>query len=156
MAHGAVIDVPLLAAVLALLVMLEGTIVRTITRLRLPRLIAALLCGVPLIAFEEHINCGAYGCTAVLLPPTTWFLLVELLVLLAILWAIKTTGVLLPTLLYSGFGVLFEFFLGAARDAMHQLAGARPLVLVLIMLWVGFSYAFISFLPIAILNADRR
>ena len=68
----------------------------------------------------------------------------------------KTTRVVLPTILYSAFGILFEFFLGAAKGDMHRLAGARPLVFVLIALWVGFSYTFISFLPIAVLNADQH
>ena len=156
MAHGLVIDVPLLSAAFGLMLLFRGFIARAVARLRLPKIIIALLCAVPLIAFEENINCGAYGCTAVLLPPTTWFLLVELLVLLSILWVTKTTGVLLPTIIYSVFGILYEVFLGAAKEALHQLAGAKPLAFALIVLWVGFSYTFISFLPITVLNADRR
>ena len=156
MAHGAPIDMPLLAAVFTLLLIFRGFIVRNLTRLGLPKIILALLCGALLIAFEEKINCGAYGCVAVLLPPTTWFLLVQLLVLFTILRVIRTTRVMLPTILYSAFGILFEVFLGAAKGEMHQLASTRPLVFSLIVLWVGFSYVFISFLPIAVLNADRH
>ena len=147
--------VPLLSAVFALLLKFKGSIVRNVTKLRFPKIILALLCGIPLVVFEEHVNCGAYGCTAVLVPPTTWFLLVELLLLFSILRVIKTTRIMLPTILYSACGVLFEFFLGAAQADLHQLAGVKPLVFALIMLWVGFSYTFISFLPIAVLNADR-
>jgi len=71
----------------------------------------------------------------------------ELLVLLSILRVIKTTGVLLPTILNSAFGILFEFFLGAAKGDLDS--PTPGLVFTLIMLWVGFSYTFISLLPIA-------
>ena len=156
MAHGPPIDVPLLAATFAFLLICRDAIVRNIASLQLPNIVSALLCAVPLVVFEESINCRAYGCTSVLLPCTTWFLLSELLVLFIILRATDTARVLLPTIICSVVGFFFELFLGAAKGDFQHLAGTKPLVFALVMLWVGFSYTFISFLPIEVLNADRR
>ena len=116
----------------------------------------ALLCAIPLLTFEEHINCGAYGCTNVIIPPTIWFLLFEQLVVFLMLYALHSKKILLPTILYAIFGILFEFLIGAAQVGLHQLAASNPLVFILLMLWVGFSYMFVIILPLMVLNAPKE
>lgn len=153
---GPLIDVPLMSGVFALIAVYCKRLVRLILKIPLPRLVLAILCAVPLIVFEEHINCGAYGCTNVILPPTLLFLLIEEFLFFMIVKACRTTKVILPTILYGVFGMFFEFIIGVDRAGLHQLAAGNLLLFALLMIWVGFSYVFVMFLPLAILNAPSN
>ena len=155
MAFGPMIDVPLLSAIFALVLRWQNAVLRLMAKTRLPRVAAALLVSVPLLVFEEHINCGAYGCTKVLVPPTLWFLLVLELIFFGIVKITRIKKVVWQTLLCSFLGMLLEFYLGSARTGLHQLAKEHPLVFLLIMVWVGFSYTFAYYLPLLIFNGPK-
>src|SRR5437868_6047000 len=104
MALGPLIDIPLMSVPLAAMVKYQSSIVRFITRIKLPRMLLALLVALLLIIFEEHINCGAYSCRKVVLPPTLWFLLIQEFIVLAIVAWSGTKKTLLPIILYSVYG----------------------------------------------------
>lgn len=54
---------------------------RTLLRLKLPPLALYLILSVPLIIFEEQIDCQPTWCGMVVIPPTLPSLLIEMLAL---------------------------------------------------------------------------
>ena len=122
---------------------------RQILKLKLPPLPLYLILSVPLIIFEEQIDCMPAWCGAVLIPPTLPFLFVELLVLGGLVMWRNAKDVKRVTLGYSIFGVLFEIFLGG-------LVGAPLLIIAIIGPYVMVGYAFISMLPLTVLIQGRR
>ncbi|MCL5775183.1 MAG: hypothetical protein M1333_03145 [Patescibacteria group bacterium] len=156
MAFGPVIDVPLMSAAFVLVIKWKDRVVDFVAKTRLPRILSALLVSVPLLIFEEHINCGAYWCTKVWVPPTLWFLLILELVFFGIVRLVKIKAVVWQTVLCSFLGMLLEFFLGSARAGLHQLAKEHMLVFLLLMVWVGFSYTFAYYLPLLIFNGPQK
>ena len=120
----------------------------TILRLKLPPLALYLILSVPLIIFEEQIDCMPAWCGMVAIPPTLPFLLIELLVLGGIVLWRHAKNVLRITLVYSIFGVLWEIFLGG-------LVGAPLIVIALLAPYVAVGYAFVSMLPLTVLIEGR-
>ena len=120
-----------------------------ILKLKLPPFVLCLILSVPLIIFEEQIDCMPAWCGAVLIPPTLPFLFVEILVLGGLVIWRNATNVKRITLEYSTFGVLFEIFLGG-------LVGAPPLIIAVIGPYVMVGYAFVSMLPLTVLIEGRR
>lgn len=151
-----VLYVLLLLGVFYILLKYKNFIVQNFIKLRLPKILLALLCATPLIILEEHINCGAYGCTNVVLPPTLWMILTEQFLFFLILKAFRTTKILLPTILYCLFGVVFEFFIGAAKIELQQLFIESPLRFAILVLWVFFSYVFIIVLPLMVFSEASK
>lgn len=127
----------------------RGRISREILKLKLPPLVLYLILSVPLIIFEEQIDCMPAWCGAVLIPPTLPFLFVEILVLGGLVMWRNAKDVKRVTLGYSIFGVLFEIFLGG-------LVGAPLLIIAIIGPYVMVGYAFISMLPLTVLIEGRR
>ena len=126
----------------------RGRISREILKLGLPPLVLCLILSVPLIIFEEQIDCMPAWCGAVLIPPTLPFLFVEILVLGGLVMWRNSKDVKRVTLAYTIFGVLFEIFLGG-------LVGAPPLIIAIIGPYVMVGYAFISMLPLMVLIQGR-
>ena len=120
-----------------------------ILKLKLPPFVLCLILSVPLIIFEEQIDCMPAWCGAVLIPPTLPFLFVEILVLGGLVIWRNATNVKRITLEYSIFGVLFEIFLGG-------LVGAPLLIIAVIGPYVMVGYAFVSMLPLTVLIEGRR
>jgi hypothetical protein len=117
----------------------------TILRVKLPPLVLYLLLSVPLIIFEEQIDCMPAWCGMVLIPPTLPFLLIELLLLAGIVLKFHAKNVLRITLVYSVLGVFWEIFFGG-------LVGAPPVIVALLAPYVAVSYAFVSMLPLTVLT----
>lgn len=117
---------------------------QAILRLRLPPLALYLILSVPLIIFEEQIDCMPSWCGAVAIPPTLPFLFIEMLVLGGIVLLLHAKNVLHVTLVFSIYGVLFELLLGG-------LVGAPIVIIALLAPYVAVGYAFISLLPLTIL-----
>ena len=115
-----------------------------ILRVNLPPLALSVLLSVPLIIFEEQIDCMPAWCGAVLIPPTLPFLLVEILVLGGLVLWRQAKNVQRVTLAYAIFGVLWEIFLGG-------LLGASPLIIAVFGPYVMIGYAFVSLLPLQVL-----
>lgn len=128
---------------------LRGRISGEILKLRLPPVALALILSIPLIVFEEQIDCMPAWCGAVLIPPTLPFLFVEILVLGGLVMWRNATNVKRVTVEYSIFGVLFEIFLGG-------LVGAPLLIIAIIGPYVMVGYAFVSMLPLTVLIEGRR
>jgi len=103
-----------------------------------------MLISVPLIIFEEHIDCMPSWCGKVLIPPTLPFILIELFVLGVLALRLHATNVLRVTLLFSVFGVFWELLVGG-------LVGAPVIIAAILAPYVGVGYAFISLLPLTIL-----
>ena len=122
---------------------------REVLRVKLPALALSLLLSVPLIIFEEQIDCMPAWCGAVLIPPTLPFLLVEILVLDGLAMWRSAKSVKRVTLAYSVFGVSFEIFFGG-------LAGAPLLIIAIIGPYVMVGYAFVSMLPLKVLIDGRK
>ena len=144
MVFGAFIDVPLIVGGFYLMYRFRKRFAQKILRINLPPLALALLLSVPLIIFEEQIDCMPAWCGAVLIPPTLPFLLVEILVLGGLVLWRHAKNVQRITLAYAIFGLLWEIFLGG-------LVGASPLVIAIFGPYVVVGYAFVSMLPIQVL-----
>jgi len=144
MVFGALVDVPLVVGGFLLMFRFRKKLALTILRVKLPPLALYLILSVPLIIFEEQIDCMPAWCGMVAIPPTLPFLLVEMLVLGGIVLWRHAKNVLRVTLLYSIFGVLWEIFLGG-------LVGAPLIIIALLAPYVAVGYAFVSMLPLTVL-----
>ena len=150
MAFGPIIDVPLMSAIYAALLKFKNRLVSLITKIPLPTILLALLTALVTVTIEEHINCGAYGCTNVVLPPTIWFLIFEQLVIFLIIQHYHIKSLIKPLVWYAIFGILFEFIIGAGHAGLQQLMVEQPIIFILLMIWVGFSYIFALTLPLQV------
>lgn len=121
---------------------------RDILRVKLPPLALYVILSVPLIIFEEQIDCMPAWCGTVAIPPTLPFILVEMSLLGAIVLWRRAQDVLRVTFFFSVFGVFWEIFLGG-------LVGAPLIVIALLAPYVGVGYAFISMLPLTVLIEGR-
>ena len=144
MVFGALIDVPLIVGGFLLMFRYRKRLALTILRVKLPPLALYLLLSVPLIIFEEQIDCMPAWCGMVAIPPTLPFLLIEMLALGAIVLRIHAKNVLRITFVYSILGVFWEMFLGG-------LVGAPLVVVALLAPYVAVGYAFVSMLPLTVL-----
>ena len=144
MVFGILIDVPLIVGGFLLMFRFRKKLALAILRAKLPPLALYLVLSVPLIIFEEQIDCMPSWCGAVAIPPTLPFLFVEMLVLGGIVLWRHAKNALRITLVFSIYGVLFEIFLGG-------LAGAPLIITALLVPYVGVGYAFISMLPLTVL-----
>ena len=115
-----------------------------ILRVRLPPLALYLILAVPLVVFEEQIDCMPAWCGMVAVPPTLPFILAELLVLAGIVLLVHAKNVLRVTLFFSIFGVFWEIFLGG-------LVGAPLIIIAILAPYVAVGYAFVSMLPLTVL-----
>jgi hypothetical protein len=145
---GIFIDVPLIVGTFALMLFYRRQLTDAITRIKLPLLALSVLLSVPLIIFEEQINCMTAWCGQVIIPPTLPFLVVEIGVLGVIVMKVHAKNLFRVILLYSIFGLAWEILLGG-------LVGASVLIDLLIGPYVALSYAFVSMLPIRVLIRGR-
>jgi len=141
---GAIIDVPLIMGGFLLMFHFRKKLAIVILRVKLPPLALYLILSVPLIIFEEQIDCMPAWCGMVAIPPTVPFILVEMLVLGGIVLWRHAKNVSRVTLLFSIFGVFWEIFLGG-------LVGAPLIIIALLAPYVAVGYAFISLLPLEVL-----
>src|SRR2546426_12487447 len=116
MVFGALIDVPLIVGGFLLMFRFRKKLALNILRVKLPPLALYLILSVPLIIFEEQIDCMPAWCGAVAIPPTLPFILVEMLALGGIVLWRHTKNVLRVTLLFSIFGVFWKFFLVGSAE----------------------------------------
>jgi len=144
MVFGIFIDVPLLIVPFLLMLRFRKPLSHVISRPRLPLFALYLLLAVPLLIFEEQIDCQPSWCRTVVIPPTIPFLLLEMLVLGGIVIVFHAKSPLRVTLIFSIYGVLFEFFLGG-------LVGAPIVIVALLAPYVAMGYAFVSMLPLSVL-----
>ena len=148
MVFGVFIDVPLLTLSFLAMLRFRKRMTRTLTRLGLPPLGLYMILSVPLIIFEEDIDCQASWCGTVVIPPTLLFLLVEMLAVGVIAWLLHPKSPLRVTMIFSVYGVLFELVLGGLRRA-------PALIAALLAPYVALGYAFISMLPLTVLLEGR-
>jgi len=146
---GILIDVPLIVGIFVLMLVYRRQLTDIVTGIQLPLFVLSILVSIPLIIFEEQINCMTAWCGQVIIPPTLPFLVVEIAVLGAIVIKIQPKSEFRLTLLYSIFGVAWEILLGG-------LVGASILIDLLIGPYVALSYAFVSMLPVRILIRGRQ
>jgi hypothetical protein len=144
MVFGILIDVPLVVGGFLIMFRFRKRLARAVLRVKLPPLALYLILSVPLIIFEEQIDCMPAWCGMVAIPPTLPFLLIEIMVLGGIVLWRHAKNVLRVTLAYSVFGILWEIFFGG-------LVGAPPVVIALLAPYVGVGYAFVSMLPLTVL-----
>src|SRR6266852_2189047 len=108
MVFGIFVDVPLLTGTFFLMFYFRKQLTKAVAKLRLPPLALYLLLSVPLIIFEEQIDCQPSWCGNAVIPPTLPFLLVEMLLLgVIVLWR-RVKNLTRVTLVFSIYGVLFE------------------------------------------------
>ena len=148
MVFGVFIDVPLLTIPFLLMVKFRNRLSNEISRLRLPGIALYFLLAVPLLIFEEQIDCQPAWCGTVVIPPTIPFLLLEMLVLGGLVLVLHAKRPLRVTLVFSVYGVLFELFLGG-------LVGAPVLIAAILSPYVGMGYAFVSMLPLSVLMRGK-
>ena len=144
MVFGVFIDVPLLTVPFLLMVKFRDRLTSEISKLRLPLIALYVLLAIPLLIFEEQIDCMPAWCGTVVIPPTIPFLLLEMLVLGGLVFVLHAKNPLRVTLVFSVYGVLFELFLGG-------LVGAPILIAAILAPYVGMGYAFVSMLPLSVL-----
>jgi hypothetical protein len=151
MVFGIFIDVPLLTVPFFLMLRFRKRLSNVILRLRLPLIGLYVLLAVPLLIFEEQIDCMPSWCGTVVIPPTIPFLLLELIVLAGLVLGVHAKSPLRVTLVFSIYGILFELFLGG-------LVGAPVVIAALLAPYVAMGYAFVSMLPLSVLmeGKDQR
>jgi hypothetical protein len=153
MVFGIFVDVPLLTIPFLLMLRFRKNLTNAIARLKLPLIALYLLLTLPLLIFEEQIDCQPSWCGTVVIPPTIPFLLLEMLILGGLATVLHAQRPLRVTLLFSIYGVLFELFLGG-------LVGAPILIAAILAPWVAMGYAFVSMLPLSVLiegeNISRK
>jgi hypothetical protein len=147
---GFLIDVPLLTTTFILLFVLRKTIAAKTAGTRLPRFLLYLLAAVPLIVFEEQIDCMPAWCGKVAIPPTLYFLEIEMLVLGLLVVYVHASSALRVAAAFSVYGILFEYLVGGLRGLPPSLEA------VFLVPYVGMGYAFISLLPLEVLLGGRR
>lgn len=145
MVFGILIDVPLLLGSFALLFAYRRRITGLISRLSAPPILLCVLTAIPLVVFEEQINCETAWCGRVVVPPTLPFILVEIVVLGLLVLYLHARNLGRVILAFCVFGVFWEYFLGGLRGLQPSLGAA------FIIPYVALSYAFVSFLPISVL-----
>ena len=148
MVFGVFVDVPLLTLTFVAMFRFRKRLTSALVKVRVPLLATYLISSVPLIIFEEQIDCQPSWCGSVLVPPTLPFLVVEMSVLGVLVLRLHARSLLRVTLVFSIYGVLFEIFLGG-------LMGAPVIVVALLAPYVALGYAFISMLPLNILLAGK-
>jgi hypothetical protein len=146
---GALVDVPLLTAVFVLMLVFRRRLSRALSVSGIPSFVMYLALSVPLIIFEEQIDCEPAWCGKVLVPPTLPFLFVEVLVLGVVALLVHARRTLRVTAAFALYGVIFEILVGGLR-------GASPLVVVVLAPYVALGYAFISLLPLSVLLEGRE
>ena len=148
MVFGVFIDMPLLSIPFLLMIKFRGRLTSEIWKLRLPLIALYVLLAIPLLIFEEQIDCMPAWCGTVVIPPTIPFLLLEMLVLGGLVLVLHAKRPLRVTLVFSIYGVLFELFLGG-------LVGAPILIAAILAPYVGMGYAFVSMLPLSVLMKGK-
>ncbi len=145
MVFGILIDVPLLLVTFALLYVCRARITALVSRLSAPPILLSVLTAVPLVIFEEQINCETAWCGKVVIPPTLPFVLVEIVVLGVLTTTLHARSLRRVIVAFCVFGVLWEYFLGGLRGLPPSLEA------VFLVPYVALSYAFVSLLPISVL-----
>ncbi len=148
MVFGVFVDVPLLTLTFVAMFRFRKRLTSALVKVRVPPLAMYLVLSVPLIIFEEQIDCMPSWCGNVLVPPTLPFLLVEMFVLGILVLQLHARSLLRVTLVFSVYGLFFEILLGG-------LMGAPVIVVALLAPYVALGYAFISMLPLNILIQGR-
>jgi hypothetical protein len=149
MVFGVFIDVPLLTVPFLLMFRFRKRLSKEISKLKLPLMALYLSLAVPLLIFEEQIDCQPSWCGTVVIPPTIPFLLLEMLALGGLVTLLHAQKPLRVTLVFSVYGVWFELFLGG-------LVGAPILIAAILAPWVAMGYAFVSMLPLSVLIEGKR
>lgn len=151
MVFGVFIDVPLIVGSFVLMLVYRKALTQRILTVqgRIPRLGISLLLSVPLIIFEEDIDCMPAWCGQVLIPPTLPFIMIEILALGALSLRLHAKNPLRVTLFFSIFGVFWELFLGGLK-------GAPLLIIVALGPYVMVGYGFVSLLPLCVLLEGKN
>jgi hypothetical protein len=131
----------------ALTVRFRKELATLIQKIKLPNWILFLLTAIPFLMVEEHVNCDAYQCAPVIIPPTLAILMVFEIFLLVGVKLFRSKTVWLPTMIFSMLGVAFELFFGG----LVGIPLTVPIVL-LVMPWVAISYAWVAIVPLTILQ----
>jgi len=124
-------------------------IAQALGRTRVPLPAAYVLISIPLIIFEEDIDCMSPWCGKVIIPPTLPFLLVEIVILGLVVTLFHVRRVFPAVFAYCVFGVAWEMTVGG-------LVGASPVVDVFFIPYVALGYAFVSMLPLEVLLRSGR
>jgi len=128
-------------------ILFRKKIASQIKRIHLPKFALYLISSLPLIIFEENINCLPTGC--VLFPSTIPILLFFVLCLGLIVKIFKIKRVSIATLIFSLFGLAFELAISPNLSAQYF---AYPLLeLIFGTYWVMVSYAFLAIIPLTVL-----
>ena len=150
MVFGFLVDIPLLTATFVLILVFRRSLATTIARTGLPRFLLFLLLAIPLIIFEEQIDCMPAWCGKVVIPPTLYFLEFEMFVLGLLVVLLHSRSSLRVALAFSIYGVFFEYVVGGLR-------GLPPsLVALFLVPYVAMGYAFVSLLPLEVLLERER
>jgi len=120
-------------------------------KLKLPFWAVYILGALPFMLFEENVNCLPSGCRAV--PLTIPFLIVFLFILLFFITKLKLKKFWPIVTTFSIFGVLFEFFFGAASAVFKSLPF---LWLLIVALWTWLSYAFFTIVPVNVVLRKKK
>lgn len=151
MVFGVFIDVPLIVGGFVLMLVYRKPLTQRLLTAqgRMPSLGLYLLLSIPLIIFEEGIDCMPAWCGQVLIPPTLPFIMIEMLALGALSLRLHAKNPLRVTFLFSIFGVFWEIFLGGLK-------GAPLLIIAVLAPYVMVGYCFVSLLPLCVLLEGKN
>ena len=141
------IDIFVLSSVFVLSIFWRKKIATWMKNIPLPLFLIYLISSLPFIVFEEFINC--IEC----FPFTIIWLLFFVFVLGVLVRISGSKRMLLITLGFSAFGVLFEVFLGRSTAGIDELS---PSLLIFMLFWIGLSYAFLVIVPLTVLINGKK
>jgi hypothetical protein len=122
-------------------------------RIHLPAFIIYLIAAAPFIVFEENIDCSATTTACHIIPSTLPVLMIEIAILGILVILTKTKSVVKSTALYAVFGVVY----GATVGVTHYAAiGLSIPILLLLSVYVGLGYSFISIVPLTVLINEPK
>jgi hypothetical protein len=116
-----------------------------------PTLLVYLVSALPLMLFEENVNCLPSGCR--LIPVTIPFLMLFLVVVYVIVTMTKAHSLWRIVLPACAVGLLWEVTVGVAGPEFRALP---VLQFIYISLWTWMSYAFFTIVPVQFLLQKQK
>lgn len=143
------VDIPLLIFTFSLILKFRKPIANKIRRTRIPKFILYIITILPLMIYEENINCLPTGCVPI--PPTIPYLMKLCIILGILAWIFRAKKIRTPIILFSLFGILVEFTYGAGAVLLRaMLFSPQAPLAILYMVEIGISYAFFVIIPLTI------
>jgi hypothetical protein len=117
---------------------------------KIPKVILFVITASALIWFEEEINCHPVWCWSVIIPPTFFPILFQVIVLGLLFKLSRLRKITLPIIVFIIFGIWLEVSQGGLKDIQFQLSS------LFWIFWVSISYMFVAVVPLTIIKPQIK